>query len=159
VHIDAAMRALYADLAPTAKHALLVVAARANQTTGQLTRSVAGVAEDMGVSVWTARRALHAATEAGYLQVIHSVGISSTYTVLPLANLRGVTPSKSRRVPLANTAPTPSKSARVKRKPTNNNGRHDPQRVGALLKTHPARGGSGSTWVPDRRPLDADGDC
>jgi hypothetical protein len=89
VNIAAYMAALdIDDLDPTAKHAVQVVAGRANQHSGVAAVSVARLAADMGVHRITAQRALGRAVAAGHLAVDKSPGHRSSYRVTCSAALQ-----------------------------------------------------------------------
>jgi hypothetical protein len=77
MHIVAVMAALEVwDVSPAAKHALQVVACRADRYTAMARVSIPRVATDMGRSYNTARTALDELVETGYLTVDKSPGRS-----------------------------------------------------------------------------------
>jgi hypothetical protein len=80
------------ELDATAKHALLVVACRADRYTGMATVSTVRVAADMKVHYNTARAALRRLVEVGYLTVDKSPGLSPIWMLTPRVT-RGVTPT------------------------------------------------------------------
>jgi hypothetical protein len=68
MNIAAAMNALKVeDLDRTAKHALLVLACHADESTASATVSVRRLATDLGLSYGATWKALHRAARAGYL--------------------------------------------------------------------------------------------
>jgi hypothetical protein len=92
VNISAYMAALDIwDLDRAAKHAVQVIAGRANRYTGIARVSIPRVAADMKVTYLTARQALERAVDAGYLTVDKSPGRTSTWQLTPLL-ANGVTP-------------------------------------------------------------------
>ena len=71
------------DLDPTAKHAVTVVAGRADRYSGAATVSIPRLAADMKVHYRTAALALRRAVDAGYLAVDKSPGSTSTWRLTP----------------------------------------------------------------------------
>jgi hypothetical protein len=126
VNIAAVMAVLRLELPEQEKHALTVLAARAPRGGWALTRSVPAIAADMGCHEATARRALHALCarpgDAGYLeggpylQVVHGVGISGTYTLQGGCRVQGVGGSTLQGGGVADSSDTPSTLRPVKRK-------------------------------------------
>jgi hypothetical protein len=100
VNIAALMAALeVADIGATAKHALVVICARADRYTGMARVGIPRVAADMGRSYNTARAALGELVEYGYLTVDKSAGRSHLWML---------TPSVVAGVPHQSTNTTPS---------------------------------------------------
>jgi len=84
MNIAAVMAALEVDdLDAAAKHAVVMVACRADRYTGAALVSVGRVARDMHCHPETARRALQRAVDAGYLLVEKSVGKPSLWRLDP----------------------------------------------------------------------------
>lgn len=82
MNIAAYMAALEVDdLDHYAKHAIQVVAGRANQHTAVAWVSIGRVAADMGVAYHTAQRALNRAVQAGYMNVDKSAGKRPCWTL------------------------------------------------------------------------------
>jgi hypothetical protein len=105
VNIAAVMKVLDVwDLDYSAKHALLVIACRADRHTGAVTVAIPRVAADMHVDYRTALRALYRALAAGYLTVDKSPGFTSTWRLV-LAQVTGVPPTPVTGVPLSTTPP------------------------------------------------------
>jgi hypothetical protein len=90
MNIAAVMAALdIDDLGHAAKHAVQVIACRADRHTGAVTVSVVRVGTDMGVDRDTARLALADAVGGGYLAVDKPPGKTPTWQLTPLV-FRGV---------------------------------------------------------------------
>ena len=157
MNIAAAMAALRLEVAPADKLALLVLAARAGRDQWTLTRSLAALAEDMGVSRATAKRAVHDLCRKGYLQVSHSVGISSTYTLGPPLKMTPVGEVNMTRGVGSNGSDTRVNMTPVKRK-TGERLEGDARPLAAnaagVAGDNPA-----ATWQPTPRPHPADCDC
>jgi predicted ArsR family transcriptional regulator len=83
------MAALDLDLEHSAKHALLVVACRADHRSPRVQLSVSRVAADMAVNYTTAHRALDRLVENGYLTVDKSPGHPSTWRLEVVTGSRG----------------------------------------------------------------------
>lgn len=150
MNIAAAMTAIRLDLDGADKLALLVLAARAGRDVWTVTRSVPALAADMGVSERTARRAVAALRRKGYLQVSHTVGITSTYRMVTPDNMTGVTPDNLTGVPRSICHATPDNMTAVRRK----TGERLEAPPGTPTPTAPGdvvENGAAATWQPARR--------
>ena len=199
MNIAAVMAVLRLELPEQEKHALTVLAARAPRGGWALTRSVPAIAADMGCHEATARRALHALcarpADEGYLpggpylQVVHGVGISSTYTLQGGCRVQGVGGSTLQGGGVADSSDTPSTLRPVKRKTgekqevtppdstqapsgvtVDNDARRvspSPPRVGGRASSNGAETpprqydapASGSTWQAGKRPHAPECEC
>ena len=151
MNIAAAMAAIRLDDVPGAdKLALLVLAARAGRDVWSVTRSLPALAGDMGVSEATAQRAVARLRRRGYLQVVHRLGTTSTYTLGPPLKMTGVTPVNMQGVP-----PSDCDSTHVNMTPLR---RKAGERLegGARPRPVPAAGAvvenAAGTWQPNGRP-------
>jgi hypothetical protein len=71
MNIAAAMDALKVDdLDRTGRHVLLVLACHADRTTASATVSIERLADELGIGYEAARRAVHRALKAGYLELV-----------------------------------------------------------------------------------------
>jgi hypothetical protein len=153
VNIAGAMAAIKLEgLDRASKHALLVIACRADRHTGALTRSLPALAADMGASEITVWRAVARLKRRGYLQVVHRAGDMSTYKLGTPVNMTRGTPVNVKGVPLSNRSDT------LVNMTTNRRSTREKQEGGARPRTLRAAGasvdkdGGGSSWTPNPRP-------
>jgi hypothetical protein len=136
VNIAAVMAALEVwDLDRSAKHALVVVACRADAHTGVARVSIPRVAADMKVHYATAKRALERLVDAEYLTVDKWAGATSRWMLTPRV-VRGVTPRIVRAHPALQMRGDPAHSPRGKESLDKNK-----ERAAASL-AHGANGGA-----------------
>ena len=153
MNISAAMGALRTDLPPMPRLALVMLACRADRYSGVVTRSLSALADDMGASTSTAKRAVHTLARRGYVQVTHTVGITSTYqltTGVTVTRVTGVTVTH----PPGSCGPVTGVTVTPYRRKTREKllgaARSHADTAAAAPVETPPRGGSG-TWAANPR--------
>lgn len=102
------------DLDRNAKHAILVLACRANRYTAMAEVSIPAVAADMGVGDYAARHALDRAVKAGYLAVDKSTGRAPLWQLTPAVKTADLPRDSEQQGPRSDRGPGPRSRPRTK---------------------------------------------